>query len=131
MAPLPTMATLVMGAKPLEAAAAMRVACGLGSWTSQPQPRKKPAGGERRQAADNAAMTTDHHSHRHSDHDDHHSGHDDDHHTPEALLPHYLPNDYELRHMWLAVLNGTIVGALAGLAIYAVAQAVVAAASLG
>ncbi len=38
------------------------------------------------------------------------SGHDDDHHAPEALLPHYLPNDYELRHMWLAVLNGTIVG---------------------
>ena len=38
------------------------------------------------------------------------SGHDDDYHAPEALLPHYLPNDYELRHMWLAVLNGTIVG---------------------
>ncbi|MFT3970054.1 MAG: GNAT family N-acetyltransferase [Micropruina sp.] len=38
------------------------------------------------------------------------SGHDDDHHAPEALLPHYLPNDYESRHMWLAVRNGTIVG---------------------
>ena len=38
------------------------------------------------------------------------SGHDDDHQTPEALVPHYLPNDYELRYMWVAVLNGTIVG---------------------
>ncbi len=38
------------------------------------------------------------------------SGHDDDHQTPEALLPHYLPDDYELRIVWLAVLDGTIVG---------------------
>ena len=38
------------------------------------------------------------------------SGHDDDAQTPESLLPHYSPNEYELREMWLAVLDGTVVG---------------------
>lgn len=38
------------------------------------------------------------------------SGHDDDYHPAEALLPHYLPDDYELRLMWLAVLEGRVVG---------------------
>ncbi len=38
------------------------------------------------------------------------SGHDDDYHAPESLLPHYLPDEYTVQHMWLAVLNGTVVG---------------------
>ena len=38
------------------------------------------------------------------------SGNDDDPQTPESLLPHYQPNAYELRHMWVAVLDGSIVG---------------------
>ncbi len=38
------------------------------------------------------------------------SGHDDDYHPAEALLPHYLPDDYELRLVWLAVLEGRVVG---------------------
>lgn len=38
------------------------------------------------------------------------SGNDDDHQTPESLLPHYLPDDYETRIMWVVVLDGSIVG---------------------
>ena len=38
------------------------------------------------------------------------SGNADDDQTPESLLPHYLPDEYELRLMWLAVLDGAIVG---------------------
>lgn len=38
------------------------------------------------------------------------SGNDDDHQSPESLLPHYVPDEYETRIMWLAVLDGTIVG---------------------
>lgn len=38
------------------------------------------------------------------------SGNDDDSRTPESLLPHYQPNDYETRLMWVAVLDGSIVG---------------------
>lgn len=38
------------------------------------------------------------------------SGNDDDHQTPESLLPHYQPNSYEIRLMWVAVLDGSIVG---------------------
>ena len=38
------------------------------------------------------------------------SGNDDDDQTPESLLPHYQPNAYEIRTMWVVVLDGSIVG---------------------
>lgn len=37
-------------------------------------------------------------------------GHDDQAMTAAELLPHYAPNPYEVRHMWLVVLDGEIVG---------------------
>ncbi len=38
------------------------------------------------------------------------SGHDDHRVPPDELLPHYRPDDYEIRRMWVVVLDGEIVG---------------------
>ena len=39
-------------------------------------------------------------------------GHDDQHLEPAELLPHYLPDEYELRFVWLVLLDGEPVGRL-------------------
>ena len=38
------------------------------------------------------------------------SGHDDDTLSAAELLPHYQPDPYEVRHVWLAIVDGVIVG---------------------
>ncbi|MET2012437.1 GNAT family N-acetyltransferase [Microbacterium chocolatum] len=38
------------------------------------------------------------------------NGHDDESMTPEELLPHYAPSPFEIRRVWSAVWNGTVVG---------------------
>jgi GNAT superfamily N-acetyltransferase len=37
-------------------------------------------------------------------------GNDDESYLPEALLPHYQPDDYELRFLWLILADGVVVG---------------------
>lgn len=38
------------------------------------------------------------------------SGHPDEQMTPAELLPHYTPSEYEIRHLWLVLLDGRPVG---------------------